>query len=95
MKNYKAIKEGNHYTIGAWDDGYEAYIINDGIYGYYWWDDEADAQAAAEAYNAYDGIEWLGQHGYGNDAILGSEIKKTDTKMVKLYKLFNAIDYSN
>jgi hypothetical protein len=28
-----------------------------------------DAQVAADAYNTYDGQEWLGQHGNGNDTI--------------------------
>ena len=31
MKNYIVIKEGNRYTIGEYDEGYKAYIINDGI----------------------------------------------------------------
>ena len=93
MKNYKVLKEGNRYTIGEWDESYQAYIMNDGIYGYYWWDREHDAQIAADTYNVYDGNEWLGQHGYGNDTISEDEIDDMDSEMVELYKLFNAIDY--
>jgi len=91
MKNYRVIKEGDRFTIGSWDEGYKAYIVNDGIYGYYYWDSEQEAQAAADTYNAYEGCEWLGQHGYGNDTISESEIDDMDAEMVELYRLFNAI----
>lgn len=90
-KNYKVLKEGNRYTIGEYDEGYKAYIINDGICQYYWWDNEEDAQAAADAYNAYEGQEWLGQHGYGNDTIDADEIDDMDPDMVELYRLFGAV----
>jgi hypothetical protein len=92
-KNYKVIKEGNRYTIGQWDEGYKAYIINDGIYGYYWWDNQKEAQEAANAYNNYNGCEWLGQHGYGNDIIDEDDMWDTDAEMVDLYKLFRAINW--
>ena len=90
-KNYTVIKEGERYTIGEWDDGYQAYIVNDGICQYYWWDSEEDAQVAADAYNAYEGPEWLGQHGYGNDTIEEDEIDDMDPEMVELYRLFGAV----
>ena len=91
-KNYKVVREGDRYTIAHWDEARDAFIINDGIYGYYWWDSEEDAQKAADAYNAYDGQEWLGQHGYGNDTISQDEIDSLDLEMVELYRLFGAIE---
>ena len=89
---YTVLTEGNRYTIGKYDEGYKAYIINDGICGYYYWDTKEDAQAAADAYNVYEGCEWLGQHGYGNDRISADEIDDADPDMVDLYRLFNAVD---
>lgn len=91
LKNYRVVKDGDRYTIGEWDDGYKAYIVNDGIFQYYWWDDVGAAQFAADAYNKYVGNEWLGQHGYGNDVINKNEISDYDPEMVSLYNLFNAI----
>ncbi|MFA6662319.1 MAG: hypothetical protein WCS56_04735 [Bacilli bacterium] len=91
MRNYKVINEGNRYTIGQWDNRYQAYIINDGVYGYYYWNTEEEAQCAADAYNRYEGCEWLGHHGYGNDIINEAEIDDIDEEMVELYRLFNAI----
>jgi len=95
-KNYKVLAENGRYTIGEYDEGYGAYIVNDGICNYYWWDTEYDAQAAADAYNNYDGCEWLGQHGYGNDIIPAEELEEmldTYPEMVKLYELFNAVEH--
>lgn len=92
MKNYTVIKERDRYTIGEYDEGYKAYIINDGICQYYYWGTKEAAQAAADAYNAYDGSEWLGEHGYGNDRIYLGEINDVDADMVDLYRLFGAVD---
>lgn len=95
MKSYKyeVVKcADNDYTIGHYDSGYGAYIINDGICGYYHWDSSEEAQAAADAYNDYDGPEWLGQHGYGNDTICFDEIESCDPKMVHLYRMFGAVE---
>jgi hypothetical protein len=92
-RDYEVIKEYDRYTIGEYDDGYKAYIINDGICGYYHWPTEAEAQAAADAYNAYDGWEALGQHGYGNDIIdRADEDFDPDDEMFELYRLFGAIE---
>lgn len=93
-RNYKVIKEGDRYTIGEWDEGYQAFIVNDGICQYYWWSSAEDAQQAADAYNAYEGAEWLGQHGYGGDRISRSEINddNENSEIVNLYSLFGAID---
>lgn len=93
MRNYKVIEEGTRFTIGEFDEGYQAYITNDGICGYYFWDTRAEAEAAAEAYNAYEGEEWLGQHGYGNDSI-SEEDEAYDSyseEMIELYRLFNRV----
>lgn len=92
MKSYEVLKDGDRYTIGEKIDG--MLIINDGICGYYWWDTKEAAQKAADAYNAYEGSEWLGQHGYGNDTINADELWDTDAEMVELYRLFNAIEDS-
>jgi hypothetical protein len=92
MKNYKVIKDGDRYTIGEYSESYDAYIINDGICNYYWWDTQEAAQEAADTYNVYDGMEWLGQHGYGNDTIDSDEIDDMDAEMVTLYRLFGAVD---
>lgn len=92
MKNYKAIKEGEGYTIGNWDNDRKAYIINDGIYGYYRWKSKEEAQRAAEAFNEYEGCEWLGQHGYGNDIIdLDEDGDCCSDEMIELYLLFGAV----
>lgn len=92
MKNYTVIKcEDGRYTIGEYHKGYQSYIINDGICDYYHWDTAEDAQAAADAYNAYEGCEWLWEHGYGNDRIYEYEIDDMDSDMVELYRLFGAI----
>jgi hypothetical protein len=92
IRNYRVIEDGGRYTIGEWDEGYRAYIVNDGICQYYWWGSKKDAQKAADAYNVYDGNEWLGQHGYGNDKIYANEIDDMDPAMVDLYRLFNAVE---
>lgn len=92
-KNYKSIKDRTRWTIGEWDEGYKAYIINDGICGYYWWDSESAAQEAADAYNSYEGCEWLGQHGYGNDVVDADD--DVDAEMYDLYRLFGAIVYTD
>lgn len=89
MKNYKVLKDGARYTIGQYDEGYKAYITNDGICQYYWWDTEEDAQAAADAYNAYEGCEWIGERGRGNDIVY--EQDSTDEGMIALYRFFNAV----
>jgi hypothetical protein len=47
-----------------------------------------------DGYKAYEGYEWLGQHGYGNDTINADEIDDMDPEMVELYRLFGAVDYS-
>ena len=90
-KSYQVIKEGDRYTIGQFDDGYEAYIINDGICNYYFWETEEEAQEAANAYNSFDGLEWLDEHGNGNDTLDVSEIEDADPDLVDLYRMFNAI----
>lgn len=91
MKNYQAIKEGDSFTIAQWDKGYQACIINDGIYGYYWWSTCEQAQAAADAYNAYDGLEWLDSHSTGADLIYLDDTNEYDADMLALYCLFNAV----
>jgi hypothetical protein len=93
MKSYKVIQSGNEYTIGEWDDGYQAFIVNDGICGYYWWSTAEAAQKAADAYNSYEGPEYLGQHGYGNDLITNTD--DVSQEMYKLYELFNAVRISS
>lgn len=92
MKNYKVIREDDRYTIGQWGEGYNTYIVNDGICQYYWWDTEAAAQAAADAYNAYDGAEWLGEHDYGDDRMTLEDSRHAPPRAVELYQLFNAVD---
>lgn len=85
------IKEGDRYTIGQFDEDYDAFIINDGICNYYFWSTEEEAQEAANAYNSFDGLEWLDEHGYGNDTLDVYEIEDADPDMVDLYRMFNAI----
>lgn len=92
MKSYEVIKEGREYTIAEYDKGYKAYIINDGIYGYYYWTSQGAAQKAADAYNTYEGSEWLWQHGYGNNRITADEIEDMPEDMVALYRLFGAVE---
>ena len=93
MKNYQVVKENDgRYTIGEFDDDYKAYIINDGIYGYYHWSTKTAAQEAAKAYNEYSGNEWLGQHGYGNDVIREGDMDDADPDMIELYRLFDAVE---
>lgn len=89
MKNYRVIKDYDRYTIGEYIETANAYIINDGICQYYWWGDQYAAQEAADAYNEYEGPEWLGQHGYGNDRIPEDY---EDENLVNLYRLFDAVD---
>lgn len=91
MNCYEVIEDHGRFTIGEFDPSSTAYIINDGICNYYWWDTKEAAQEAADAYNEYDGEEWLGQHGYGNDVIHEDEIDTVDEKMLELYKLFGAV----
>lgn len=91
MTNYQVIKEGDRYTIGVYDQDTDAFIINDGICNYYFWETKEEAQEAADAYNAYEGLEWLGEHGNGNDTLNADELEESDTDMVELYALFNAI----
>lgn len=92
MKSYKPVKEGDKFTIAQWDEGYCAYITNDGIYNYYFWDTLEEATAAANAYNTYKGCEWLGQHGYGNDIVDIVDLEDVcDEDMIELYGLFNAV----
>lgn len=93
MKNYEVIKDGERYTIGQYDAGYGAFITNDGICQYYWWGTPEDAQAAADAYNTYEGPEWLGQHGHGNDRISADEADTCSQEMIDLYRLFGATDF--
>ena len=97
MKHYEVLKEGEgYYCIAQYDDGYHAYITNDGIYGYYHWETEEQAQEAADAYNEYGGICFLNQHGYGNDSMTAEEAQQEleygDPDLVRLYELFDAID---
>lgn len=97
MKKYVVLKEGEgDYCIAQYDEECHAYITNDGIYGYYHWETEEQAQEAADAYNAYGGICFLGQHGYGNDTMTAEEAQEEleygDTDRVRLYELFGAID---
>lgn len=91
MKNYEVIKDKGRFTIGEFDPSYNAYIINDGICNYYWWGTKEEAQEAAEAYNEYEGEEWLGEHGNGNDVIYEDEIEDVSEEMLELYKLFGAV----
>ena len=51
--NYVAVEDGGMYTIGEYDDGYNAYITNDGIFGRKYWGTQAEAQEAAELYNEF------------------------------------------
>ena len=100
MRHYKAVKEGDgYYCIAEYDASYHAYIVNDGIYGYYHWETEDAAQEAADAYNAYDGVCFLNKHGYGNDSMTAAEAEEEleygDPELVQLYKLFGAIDYDD
>lgn len=92
MRHYKVYKVGSRYTIGEFDESYNAVIINDGICQYYWWDTPEAAQEAADAYNAYNGEEWLGQHSYGNDYIHADEADSCSQEMIDLYRLFGATD---
>lgn len=97
MKHYEVVKEGEgYYCIAEFNAEYQAYIINDGIYGHYHWSTEAEAQAAADAYNAYDGVCFLDQHGYGSDTMTADEAQEElehgDPDLVRLYDLFGAID---
>ena len=93
MKKYQVVKENDgRYTIGEYDSDYEAYIINDGICGYYHWSTKTAAQEAAKAYNEYSGNEWLGQHGYGNDVIHADDMDDMDPDMIELYRLFDAVE---
>lgn len=91
MRNYKPIKNYNEWTIGETTEHGEA-IINDGICGVYWWNSEAEAADAAAAYNNYEGIEGLGQHGYGNDRLSLAEQVSAEPELLELYRLFNAVD---
>ena len=50
MRKYQVIPEGTRWTIGEFDEGYQAFITNDGICNYYFWDTREEAEAAAEAY---------------------------------------------
>ena len=93
MKNYKVIKQDERYTIGQYDEGYGAYITNDGICAFYYWDNKEDAQAAADALNKFEGNQWLGQHGYGNDFLREEDIDDYDQEMIDLYRLFGMTDF--
>lgn len=87
---YKVIKDGSRYTIGTYMDA-DTVIVNDGICGYYWFDTKAAAQAAADAYNEYDGAgNYLHEHGYGNDII--SRYECEDEDLLWLYSQFGAVD---
>lgn len=90
-KGYEVIKEGERYTIGKRLD--DAFITNDGICNFYFWDTEHDAQRACEAYNEYEGCEWLGEHGNGNDRLEPDETD--DMELYELYRLFDAIDFDD
>ena len=97
MKKYVVLKEGEgDYCIAQYDEEYHAYITNDGIYGYYHWETKKQAQEAADAYNEYGGICFLGQHGYGNDTMTAEEAQEEleygDPDIVRLNELFGAID---
>ena len=97
MKKYVVLKEGEgDYCIAQYDEEYHAYITNDGIYGYYHRETKKQAQEAADAYNEYGGICFLGQHGYGNDTMTAEEAQEEleygDPDIVRLYELFGAID---
>ena len=105
--NYETIKDGDRYTIGEYNESYKAFIINDGICQYYWWDTEEEAQEAADALNAYGGLSGLGDHGSGYDKIYAQEWLLqngyeadddiddilADEPDFQLYKLFHAVDY--
>lgn len=51
MKEYIAYKIGSRYTVGIFDDYFDRFITNDGIFRSIWWDNKIDAQAAAAALN--------------------------------------------
>lgn len=91
MKHYEPIQEGDRWTIGEWDKDYKAYNVDDGICQYYYWDSLEAAKAAADAYNAYTGLEWLAQHREGNDTMTPSE-GEDNPEMFELYSLFGAIE---
>lgn len=92
MKNYRAIKAGNKYIIGNYDENLDLYDVTDGIFGYYKWDTEEEAQEAAEALNEYEGSQWLGQHKEGNDIIdLDDDDCCYSDEMLELYLLFGAV----
>ena len=57
MKNYQVIENKGQYAI-ANNGVYSA----DGLCDWYAWDTRSEAQAAANAYNAYEGEEWLSDH---------------------------------
>lgn len=93
MKNYKPLKYGNCYTIGQYDDDYKAIIINDGIYGWYTWENVEAAQNAADAYNNFMGNEWLKNKRYGTvETITDANIDDYDLDTVSLYGAFGLVD---
>ncbi|MCL2365586.1 MAG: hypothetical protein FWC75_00870 [Oscillospiraceae bacterium] len=54
-KNYIVIKAGERYTIAQWNESFKSLDESDGIYNHYFWDSAAQAQAAADKYNAIEG----------------------------------------
>ncbi len=65
---YEVIKGyDGRWTIGECVNE-DTVIINDGIYGYYWWEAKEKALRAAKLCNKY-GTMYLGDHGAGGDQL--------------------------
>lgn len=87
-RNYQVAKlSDNEYTIGRYDKGYDAWIINDGIYGKFIWYTREEAQEAADYYNEFEGIEYLAQLKQNREKIIDEDYLTEEE--IKLYELFN------
>lgn len=90
---YKVYKIGDKYTIGIYDEGYKAIILDD-IFDHFFWNTEEAAQAAADAYNNYEGIEFLGQMKKNGEKSIAADCLTEEE--IKLYELFNfQIEYED
>ena len=58
-KEYIVIQAGDRFTIAEWNETFKALNESDGIYNHFFWDTRERAQAAADAYNAYDGKDGI------------------------------------
>lgn len=88
---YQVIRYSNRFTIAEYSGFYDAYIINDGIYGWYAWDTLDDAQRACDLYNKCGNVSFLWQH----EPIFDDEISDYDVELVDIYRAFNMIKSSN